>query len=89
MPSPKPYKLADGGGLFLLVNPNGGKWWRLKYRRPDTGKENLLSFGTFPDVSLKQARERRDEARKQLAEGIDPGVKRQADKRAAQVAAEN
>lgn len=88
-PQAKPYKLADGGGLFLLVNPNGGKWWRLKYRRPDTGKENLLSFGTFPDVSLKQARERRDEARKLLAEGIDPGVKRQADRRAAQVAAEN
>ncbi|MCC6560392.1 MAG: DUF4102 domain-containing protein, partial [Xanthomonadales bacterium] len=49
-PKATPYKLGDGGGLFLLVNPNGSRWWRLKYRRPGIGKENLLSLGTFPEV---------------------------------------
>jgi len=88
-PKAKPYKVADERGLFLLVQPNGGKWWRLKYRRPDTGKENLLSLGVYPDVSLKQARERRDAARKLLAEGIDPGSQRQADKAERQGAAAN
>lgn len=88
-PQAKPYKLTDGGGMFLVVTPTGGKWWRLKYRRPDSGKENLLSLGTFPEVSLRKARDRRDEARRQLADGIDPGVKRQADHRAARVAATN
>ena len=88
-PKAKPYKVADERGLFLLVQPNGGKWWRLKYRRPDTGKENLLSLGVYPDVSLKQARERRDAARKLLAEGMDPGAQRQADKAAQQAAATN
>lgn len=81
-PKEKAYKLADGGGLFLLVNPNGRRWWRWKYRRPDSGKENLLSLGVYPDVSLRQARERRDEARKLLADGIDPGVQREAQKQA-------
>ncbi|MHB1799916.1 MAG: tyrosine-type recombinase/integrase [Vulcanimicrobiaceae bacterium] len=85
----KPYKVADERGLFLLVQPSGGKWWRLKYRRPDTGKENLLSLGVYPDVSLKQARERREQARKLLAEGIDPGAQRQADKATQQAAAAN
>ena len=47
-PKAKAYKLADGGGLFLLVVPAGGKWWRFKYRRPVTRKENLLTFGTYP-----------------------------------------
>lgn len=75
-PKAKPYKLADERGMFVLVQPSGAKYWRLKYRRPDTRKENLLSLGTFPDVSLRQARERRDEARKLLADGIDPGAKR-------------
>ena len=59
-PKESPFKAFDGGGLFLLVNPNGAKWWRLKYRID--GKEKLLSLGVYPDVSLKQARERRDEA---------------------------
>ncbi|MFZ5601713.1 MAG: tyrosine-type recombinase/integrase, partial [Pseudomonadota bacterium] len=79
-PQEKPYKLADGGGLFLLVNPKGAKWWRIKYRFD--GKEKLLSFGTYPDVTLKAAREKREEARKLLAAGIDPGAKRKADKAA-------
>ncbi len=63
--------------MFVLVQPTGAKYSRMKYRRPDTRKENLLSLGTFPDVSLRQARERRDEARKLLADGIDPGTKLQ------------
>jgi integrase len=72
----KVYKLFDGGGLFLQVTPAGGKWWRLKYRCG--GKEKLLSLGTYPDVSLKKARERRGEAREQLADGLDPGEARKA-----------
>lgn len=75
-PGEKPYKLADEKGLFLLVNPNGAKWWRLKFRVD--GKEKSLSLGTYPDTSLKEARSKRDEARKQLAEGIDPGQQRKA-----------
>lgn len=79
-PGEKPYKLADERGLFLLVNPNGAKWWRLKFRVE--GKEKALSLGTYPDTSLKEARSKRDEARKQLAEGIDPGQQRKAIKAA-------
>lgn len=75
-PEAKPKKMADGGGLFLLLNPNGGKWWRLKYRFE--GKEKLLSLGTYPEVSLKDARERRDQARKLLADGVDPSEHRKA-----------
>lgn len=75
-PGEKPRKLADGGGLYLLINPNGGKWWRLKYRYG--GKEKLLSLGTYPDVSLREAREKRDEARQQLRNDIDPGANRKA-----------
>jgi integrase len=77
---PKPYRLSDGRGLFLLVQSSGAKWWRLKYRRPDTGKENILSLGTFPDVSLRMARERREASRKQVADGIDPGAVRHEQK---------
>lgn len=88
-PRATPYKLGDGGGLFLLVNPNGARWWRLKYRRPGTGKENLLSLGTFPEVSLKRAREKRDDARTLLADGIDPGSHRTAQKIATEARAAN
>lgn len=63
-------------GLFLKVTPSGGKWWRFRYRFD--GKEKLLSLGTYPDVSLKDARERRDEMRKQIANNVDPGVHRHA-----------
>jgi len=77
-PGKKPVKLFDGGGLFLLVNPNGSRWWRLKYRFDR--KEKLLSLGVYPDVGLKDARERRDEARKLIAAGIDPGAARKAQK---------
>jgi integrase len=79
-PKSKPYKVADGDGLYLLVNPNKSRWWRFKYRVD--GKEKLLSLGVYPDVSLKLAREKRDEARKQLANGINPSEHRQATKQA-------
>lgn len=79
-PTEKPYKLTDEKGLFLLVNPNGAKWWRLKFRVD--GKEKLLSLGVYPDTSLKDARAKRDEARKQLAGGIDPSQQRKAIKAA-------
>lgn len=74
----KPYKIGDAGGLYLEVAPAGGKWWRLKYRFG--GKEKRLSLGVYPDVGLKFARERRDEARRLLAEGIDPGEHRKTTK---------
>ena len=73
-PGAKPIKLFDERGLFLIVTPSGGKWWRLKYRFDN--KEKLLSLGVYPDVSLKAARIRRDELRTLLANGIDPGVHR-------------
>ncbi len=76
-PKQKPYKLTDGHGLYLAVNP-AGKYWRLKYRFD--GKEKLLAIGVYPDVGLKAARERRDEARKLLADGIDPNAERKARK---------
>lgn len=79
-PTEKPYKLADEKGLFILVNPNGSKWWRLKFRI--AGKEKLLSFGTYPETGLKEARSKRDDARKMIAEGIDPGEQRKAAKAA-------
>ncbi len=74
----KPFKLADERGLFLLVQPAGGKLWRLKYRID--GKEKLLSFGTYPDVSLADAREKREQARKLIAAGGDPSELRKANK---------
>ena len=67
-PGEKPVKLFDGGGLYLEVSPAGGKWWQLKYRFD--GKEKRLSLGVYPDVSLKEARDRRDAARKLLTDGI-------------------
>jgi integrase len=79
-PAEKPRKLSDEKGLFLLIAPNGGKWWRLKYRFG--GKEKLLSLGTYPEVGLKDARERRDVARKLLADDIDPSENRKATKAA-------
>jgi integrase len=79
-PQAKPYKLADEKGMYLEVAPSGGKWWRLKYRFE--GKEKRISLGTYPDVGLKEAREKRDEARKLLAAGVDPGESRKAQKAA-------
>ncbi|MDR5170696.1 tyrosine-type recombinase/integrase [Methylobacillus flagellatus] len=81
-PRDKAYKLYDEAGLFIQVTPAGGKWWRFKYRFD--GKEKLLSLGTYPNVSLANARERRDEARKLLAQdpSVDPSAKRKAHKSA-------
>ena len=86
-PSQRPRKLADGKGLYLLVQPNGSKYWRLKYRI--AGKEKLLALGVFPDVSLATARDRRDDARKLLSNGVDPGAVKRLDKQAAVQSAEN
>ena len=69
-PKEKPYKLGDSGGLYVIVRPNRAKWWRLKFRFG--GKEKLLSFGVYPEVSLQEARRRRDEARELLANGVNP-----------------
>ena len=79
-PSDKPRKLYDDRGLYLLITPGGGYLWRLKYRFG--GSEKLLSLGQYPDVTLKQARDRREQARSTLAEGVDPGVERKASKEA-------
>ena len=79
-PAEKPYKLSDGDGLFILVTPQGGKYFRFKYRFD--GKEKLLSLGTYPEISLADARQRREEARKQIAHDIDPGAVRKAMKQA-------
>ncbi len=86
-PGAKPAKLSDGGGLFLLVVPAGGKWWRFNYRF--AGKQKTLSMGIYPDVPLIRARERRDEARRLLAEGIDPGENRKVQKAAKTALSEN
>ena len=74
--------LFDGGGLFLLVTAAGGKLWRYKYRF--NGKQRLISFGSYPEISLAEARAKRSEARSQLAHGIDPGQARQAQKQSSQ-----
>ncbi len=86
-PQDKPYKLADGGGLYLLVNPNGSRYWRLKYRL--AGKEKLLSIGVFPDITLAEAREKRNEAKRLLANGEDPSEVKQAEKQAKILAVNN
>jgi integrase len=84
----KPYKLFDGGGLFLLVQPGGSKLWRLKYRFG--GKEKLLAIGSYDKgVSLKKAREERDKARDQLMDGIDPGTSKKKEKHSEREYAEN
>ncbi|MBV1917473.1 MAG: integrase arm-type DNA-binding domain-containing protein [Sphingomonadaceae bacterium] len=82
-PGPKPIKMADERGMFLLLQPAGGKLWRLKYRF--AGKEKKLSLGRYPDVSLKDARARRDEARTMIANGVDPSAVKQADALAAKL----
>ena len=76
-PKDKPYKLADGSGLYLEVMPTGSKLWRMKFRQ-ENGKENRLSFGNYPDISLEQARQRREDARKLKANGVDPAEHKKA-----------
>lgn len=77
-PREKPFKLFDGNGLHLFVHPNGGKWWRAKFRFG--GKEKLLSLGVYPDVGLKAAREKCVALRRQLVDGVDPSQARKAAK---------
>lgn len=86
-PADKPYKLTDGGGMYLLVQPNGAKYWRMAYRLH--GKQKLLAIGVYPAVGLATARERRDDARKKLAAGVDPSVAKRVEKRVARLAASN
>ena len=86
-PAAKAYKLSDGFGLHLLVKPNGTKLWRFRYRF--AGAENMLALGAYPTISLADARTKRDEARKLLANGVDPSAKRKQDKIAAAVSANN
>jgi integrase len=86
-PGSKTQKLSDSQGLFLQISPAGGKWWRLAYRY--LGKQKLLSLGTYPAVSLADARQRRDEAKKLLANGVDPAHNRKATKLSRQERAAN
>jgi len=86
-PREKAFKLSDGGGLHLLVNPKGKKLWRMKYRFAE--KEKLLSFGPYPITALADARRKRDEAKRLLAEGTDPSAQKKRDKIAAVTAAHN
>lgn len=80
--------MADEKGLYILVTPSGSCLWKMKYRSP-AGGERKLSFGAYPDVSLKVARGRRDEARRLLADGIDPADHKRQQERSAKIRAEN
>lgn len=86
-PKEKPFKLTDGGGLFLLVQPSGSKWWRYKYRFG--GKEKLLALGSYPETGLLNARKRHLQAREDLAAGKDPGEAKRSAKRHASIKAQN
>jgi hypothetical protein len=78
-PREKPYKRGDGGGLYLLINPDGSKWWQYKYRFG--GKEKLLSIGIYPQTKGAEARKKHIAARDLLVQGIDPSASRQETKR--------
>src|SRR5262249_30709991 len=86
-PEIKPYRLKDGKGLFLQVEPKGGKYWRLRYQF--AGKEKMLALGTYPEVSLMDARDKCMEARKLVANGSDPSAKKKDEKRMAAFNAAN
>ncbi|MDT7816276.1 MAG: hypothetical protein QOJ42_6192 [Acidobacteriaceae bacterium] len=86
-PREKPFKLSDGGGLYLLVQPNAAKLWRLAYRFD--GRQKLLALGSYPATSLSEARSKRDEAKKLLAQGSDPSLERKAERRAARLSRRN
>jgi hypothetical protein len=75
-PREKPYRLVDERGLHLEIRPTGARWWRIRYRY--AGKAQMLSAGTYPEVTLKEARQRRDEIRRQVRDGIDSSVARKA-----------
>ena len=86
-PKEKLYKLSDEKGLFLSIRPNGGKYWQMKYRFD--GREKVLSFGVYPEVSLKEARDKRDDARKQIKDGVDPSAEKKLAKLTRMVDADN
>lgn len=86
-PKEKSYKLTDGGGLYLEVSASGAKYWRMKYRYG--GKEKRIAFGVYPHVSLADARQKREAAKKLLASGTDPGETKKAEKLAQKIAMEN
>jgi integrase len=86
-PEAKPYKMTDGGGMHLFVHSNGGKYWRMAYRF--AGKHKTLALGVYPDVGLADARQRREDARKLLANDVDPGAVKQAQKAASTERAAN
>jgi len=86
-PEAKPIKLSDGQGMYLLIQPTGSKLWRLKYRFE--GREKVLAMGQYPQITLKEARAARDDARKLLANGVDPSEHRKAAKQAGQDKAGN
>ena len=85
-PTDKPQKLFDGNGLFLFVAPSGTKSWRVKYRVQ--GREKLLTLGTYPQLSLKEAREACVDARKQLSGGIDPSIEKKVKAKSGQTSLE-
>lgn len=82
-----PYKLTDGGGLYLLVRPDGARYWRMDFRF--AGRRGTLAFGVYPTISLVDARTKRDETRKLIAAGINPAAKRRLDKQATAIGAGN
>ena len=86
-PKEKAYKLADGGGMYLEIMPNGSKYWRLKYRIHE--KEKRLAIGVYPSVPLSEAREKREEAKKLIRDGIDPVQAKKQATRKAKTNAEN
>ena len=86
-PKQKPYKAADGLGLYLSVQPNGSRLWRFKYRY--AGKEKLAALGAYPEIGLADARARRDELRRLHANGVDPVAHNRIEREAKALAAEN
>ena len=80
-PRAKSYKLTDGAGLYLEVMPSGARYWRMRYRI--AGKDTRLAFGVYPEVTLAEARQRREDARRQLRDGHDPSAKRRTERREA------
>ncbi|MGA2495778.1 MAG: Arm DNA-binding domain-containing protein [Roseiarcus sp.] len=86
-PAAKAFKLADGGGLFLVIQPNGSKFWRLRYFF--LGKERTLSIGPYPIVSLADARQKREQAKRQIIAGTDPSVQKKLDRIAAEATSHN
>src|SRR5919109_3932216 len=86
-PAAKPFKLTDGHGHHLLVKPNGGRYWRLQYRM--AGKQRTLALGVYPEVSLKEARDKQADARKLIRNGIDPAEIKREQKREKKTKAEN